>query len=296
MKNTIRTVFLLTSLAALFMGIGYLFGGQSGMMTALGVSLLMNFGAFWFSDKIVLSMHGAKPLGPGDEWGVYLMVQELSARAGIPMPKVYMIPDRAPNAFATGRDPEHAAVAVTQGIVEILSPRELRGVLAHELGHVKNRDILISTMVASIASAIMYLAHMLQWAGIMGGGHSRDGEGRGGVNPLAMIFTIVVAPLVATLIQMAVSRTREYMADEAGAEVSEDPEALASALEKISNPMLMRKFQNDEAMPDMQPAFSHLYIVNHFSGEGVMNLFSTHPPVKERVKKLRARRFTGNLR
>ena len=202
------------------------------------------------------------------------------------MPKVYMIPDRAPNAFATGRDPEHAAVAVTQGIVEILNPRELRGVLAHELGHVKNRDILISTMVASIASAVMYLAHMLQWAGIMGGG--RDREGRGGVNPLAMIFTIVVAPLIATLIQMAVSRTREYKADETGTEVSDDPEALASALEKISNPKLMKKFQDDETMPDMQPAFSHLYIVNHFSGQGVMSLFSTHPPVKERVQKLRA--------
>ncbi len=296
MKNTMRTVLLLTSLAALFMGIGYLFGGQSGMMTALGISLLMNFGAYWFSDKIVLSIHGAKPLSAGDAWGVHEMVKELSVKAGIPMPKVYMIPDRAPNAFATGRDPDHAAVAVTQGIVEILSPRELRGVLAHELGHVKNRDILISTMVASIASAIMYLAHMLQWAGIMGGGQSRDGEGRGGVNPLAMIFTIVVAPLVAALIQMAVSRTREYMADDTGAEVSDDPEALASALEKISNPNLVRKFQNDDAMPDMQPAFSHLYIVNHFSGEGVMNLFSTHPPVKERVKKLRARRIAGNLR
>ena len=294
MKNTIKTVFLLTALAALFMGIGYLFGGQSGMMTALGFSLLMNFGAYWFSDKIVLSIHGAKPLRAGDPWGVYEMVQELSVKAGLPMPKVYLIPDRAPNAFATGRDPEHAAVAVTQGIVEILNPRELRGVLAHEMGHVKNRDILISTMVAAIASAVMYLAHMLQWVGMMGG-HSRDSEGRGGVNPLAMIFTIVVAPIVATLIQAAVSRTREFMADETGAEVSDDPEALASALEKISNPHLVRKFQEDEAMPDMQPAFSHLYIVNHFSGEGLMNLFSTHPPVKERVKKLRAGRYPANV-
>ncbi|MBP9865989.1 MAG: zinc metalloprotease HtpX [Candidatus Omnitrophica bacterium] len=287
MKHTIKTVLLLTSLAALFMGLGYLLGGQSGMMMALGFSLLMNLGAYWFSDKIVLSMHGAKPLSEGDSWGVYAMVRELSAKAGLPMPKVYWIPDQAPNAFATGRNPEHAAVAVTQGLVDILSPRELRGVLAHELGHVKNRDILISTIVASIASAVMYLAHMLQWAGIMGGGHSRDGEGRGGVNPLAMIFTIVVAPLVATLIQMAVSRTREYGADETGAEVSDDPEALASALEKISNPNLMKKFQEDEAMPDMQPAFSHLYIVNHFANQSVLNWFSTHPPVKERVRRLR---------
>jgi len=287
MNHAFKTVLLLTSLAAFFMGIGYLAGGQTGMMTALGFSLLMNLGAYWFSDKIVLSIHGAKPLASGDQGGVYEMVQELSQKAGLPMPKVYMIPDRAPNAFATGRDPEHAAVAVTEGIVQILNPRELRGVLAHELGHVKNRDILISTMVASIASAVMYLAHMLQWAGIMGSGHSRDGESRGGVNPLAMIFTIVVAPLVATMIQMAVSRTRGYMADQAGADLSEDPEALASALEKISDPKLVQKFQKEEAMPDMQPAFSHLYIVNHFSCEPLFRNwnygFILNPSSRERT-------------
>lgn len=293
MNHTIKTVFLLTSLAALFMGIGYLLGGQTGMMTALGFSLLMNFGAYWFSDKIVLSIHGAKPLTAGDQWGVHDVVRELSLKAGLPMPKVYLIPDRAPNAFTTGRNPENAAVAVTQGILQILTPRELRGVLAHELGHIRNRDILISTIVASIASAVMYLAHMLQWAGIMGGGHARDGEGRGGVNPLAMIATIILAPIVATLIQTAVSRTREYMADDTGADVSDDPEALASALEKISDPRHIRKFQAEEAMPDMQPAFSHLYIANHFAGESVLNWFSTHPPVKERVKKLRAKTSKG---
>lgn len=295
MNHTVKTVLLLTSLAALFMGVGYLLGGQSGMITALGFSLLMNFGAYWFSDKIVLSIHGAKPLTAGDPWGVYDMVRELSLKAGLPMPKVYLIPDRAPNAFATGRNPENAAVAVTQGILQILTPRELRGVLAHELGHIKNRDILISTIVASIASAVMYLAHMLQWAGIMGGGHSRDGEGRGGINPLAMIATILLTPIVATLIQTAVSRTREYMADDTGADVSDDPEALASALEKISDPQHIRRFQTEEAMPDMQPAFSHLYIVNHFAGESVLNWFSTHPPVRDRVKKLRAKTDRGVL-
>lgn len=287
MTHTIKTVLLLSGLAALFMVIGYMLGGESGMLTALFFSLIMNLGAYWFSDKLVLSMHGAKPLNPGDPWGVYEMVQELSREAGIPMPKVYWIPDRAPNAFATGRNPENGAVAVTQGIVQILNARELRGVLAHELGHIKNRDILVSTIVASIASAIMYLAHMLQWAGLFAG-HSRDQEGRGGMNPLALLFTIVVAPLVATLIQMAVSRTREYLADETGADVSGDPEALASALEKISDPHLIRQFQQDENMPDMQPAFSHLYIVNHFSGESVLNWFSTHPPVQERIKRLRS--------
>mgnify|MGYP000423041319 CR=1 FL=1 len=288
MKNQIKTVLLLVGISALFLGIGHMLGGQAGMLTALVMSLVMNFSAYWFSDKIVLAMHGAKPLLKGDRYGVYDMVEELSHKAGIPMPKVYLVPDPAPNAFATGRNPENAAVAVTQGILGILSPRELRGVLAHELGHIKNRDILISTLVACFASAVMYLAHMLQWIGMFGGGRSRDGEGRGGMNPLAMIFTVIAAPIVATLIQAAVSRTREYMADETGAEVGDDPESLASALLKISDPKLVKQFQKDESMPDMQPAFSHLYIVNHFAGESVLKWFSTHPPVKDRVKKLLA--------
>ena len=200
------------------------------------------------------------------------------------MPKVYLVPENVPNAFATGRNPQNAAVAVTEGILRFLDKRELRGVLAHEISHIGNRDILVSTIVASIASAIMYLAHMLQWIGLMG--HRRDEEGRGGIHPLAMLFTIILAPLVATLVQAAITRTREFMADESGAHVSEDPEALASALQKISDPKLIKQFQKDEMMPDMQPAFSHLYIVNHFSGESVLSWFSTHPPVKERVKRL----------
>ncbi len=287
MKNQIKTILLLTALSALFLSIGYSIGGQSGMGYALVMSLVMNFGAYWFSDKLVLAMHKARPVGPGHESGVYEMIQELCAKAGLPMPKVYIVPEYAPNAFATGRNPQNAAVAVTEGILRILTPRELRGVLAHEISHIGNRDILISTIVASLASAIMYLAHMLQWAGLMGG-HRRDENDRGGINPLAMIFTIVLAPLVATLVQAAISRTREFMADHSGAEVSEDPEALASALQKISDPALLKQFREDEMNPDMQPAFSHLYIVNHFSGESVMSWFSTHPPVKERVKRLLA--------
>jgi heat shock protein HtpX len=284
--NTLKTVFLLVLLSALFLGMGHLIGGQNGMYFAFIMSLLMNLGAYWFSDKIVLAMHKVQPIKPGDSSGVYEIVEELCGLAKLPMPKVYRVPEQTPNAFATGRNPNHAAVAVTDGILRILNKRELRGVLAHEISHIQNRDILISTIVASLASAIMYLAHMLQWAGLMGG--RRDGEGRGGLNPLVTIFTIVIAPLVAGLVQAAVSRTREFMADETGARHSQDPEALASALEKISNPALLKKFREDEMNPDMQPAFAHLYIVNHFSGQAVMSWFSTHPPVAERVKRLRA--------
>lgn len=287
MKNQIKTVLLLTTLSALFLGIGYMLGGQMGIGYALVMSLVMNFGAYWFSDKLVLAMHRAQPIGPGHSSGVYEIIQELCQKAGLPMPKVYVVPEHVPNAFATGRNPQNAAVAVTEGILRILNSRELRGVLAHEISHIQNRDILVSTIVASIASAIMYLAHMLQWIGLMG--HHRDSENRGGgVHPLAMIFTIILAPLVATMVQAAISRTREFMADESGAHVAEDPEALASALQKISDPKLIKQFQRDEMMPDMQPAFSHLYIVNHFSGESVLRWFSTHPPVKERVKRLLA--------
>ncbi len=290
MKNQIKTVLLLTTLSALFLGIGYSIGGQSGIVYALVMSLVMNFGAYWFSDKLVLAMHKAQPIGPGHSSGVYEIVQELCQKANLPMPKVYVVPEWAPNAFATGRNPEHAAVAVTEGILRILDPRELRGVLAHEISHIQNRDILVSTIVASIASAIMYLAHMLQWVGLAG--HRRDEDNRGGMNPLAMLFTIILAPLVATMVQAAISRTREFMADESGAHVCEDPEGLASALEKISNPSLLKKFRKDEMLPDMQPAFSHLYIVNHFSGKSVFNWFSTHPPVEERVKRLLALKGT----
>lgn len=287
MKNTLITVLLLTAISALFLSIGHMLGGQAGMMTALMMSLVMNFGAYWFSDKIVLSMHKAVPVGQGHPSGVYEMVQDLCARASLPLPRVYIIPEGAPNAFATGRDPHHSAVAVTEGLLDILDPRELRGVLAHELSHIQNRDILVSTIVATMASAILYLAHMMQWVGMLGG--HRDQNGRGGMHPLAMLFTILIAPLAATLVQAAVSRTREYMADESGASISQDPEALASALEKISSPQVSRfAREHSQVSPDMQPAFSHMYIVNHFAGESMMNLFSTHPPTAKRVEKLLA--------
>jgi len=288
MNNQVKTLLLLTALSAVFLWIGNLLGGSAGMMTALFFSLAMNFSAYWFSDKIILSIHRAR-LITREEGGVVLdMVEELSRKAGLPMPKVYWIPDRAPNAFATGRNPQNAAIAVTQGLLEILDKRELKGVLAHELGHVANNDILLSTIVATGASAIMYLAHMLQWVGLLGGSSSRTGDSRGGLNPLVLIFTVIAAPIVATLIQTAISRAREFMADEKGALVAEDPEALASALEKISDPKRIRQFQREETLAEMQPAFGHLYIVNHFSGQTMMSWFSTHPPVQERVRRLRA--------
>ncbi len=285
-SNIFKTVLLLVLLSALFLGVGYMIGGRGGMATAFILSLVMNFGAYWFSDKIVLAMHKAKPIKQGDSLGVYEIVKDLSLTAKLPMPKVYLIPGQIPNAFATGRNPKNAAVAVTEGIVQILNKNELRGVIAHELSHIRNRDILIATIAASIASAIMYLAHMLQWAGMMGG-HRGDRDGRG-VNTLAMLVTIILAPLAATLIQAAVSRSREYMADDSGARIAGDPESLALALEKISNPKIARGFQGEGALAGAQSAFVHMYIVNNFKGESVMNLFSTHPPVKERVKRLRS--------
>lgn len=288
MKNQLKTVFLLAVLSGLFLAIGYGVGGRSGMAVALVMSIGMNFVSYWFSDKMVLAMHRARPIGPEHPSGVYQMIEGLCREAKLPMPKVYVVPEWSPNAFATGRDPQHAAVAVTEGILRILEPHELRAVLAHEISHVENRDILVSTVVASLASAIMYLAHMLQWAGMMGGMRRGDDEERGGVNPVVMLFTIILAPVVASLVQAAVSRTREFMADECGARHSGDPEALASALEKISDPSLVERFRRDEMNPAMQPAVAHLYIVNHFSGETLMSLFSTHPPTAERIKRLRA--------
>lgn len=290
MKNQVKTIVLLTLLSMLFLWMGNLIGGRSGMGVALILSLVMNFGSYWFSDKLVLAAHRAKPINPGDPSGVYEIVQELCQKGNLPMPKVYRVPDLTPNAFATGRNPKHAAVAVTEGILQILSPRELRGVLGHEISHIKNSDILVSTIVASIASAIMYLTHILQWAGMFSGGR-RDEEGRGGLNPILMLVTIILAPLAATLVQAAISRSREFMADESGADVSSDPEALASALQKISDPSLIAQIKKGGSVEN-NPAFSHLYIINHFSGESIMSLFSTHPPVKERVRRLMSMRGT----
>lgn len=285
-ENSVKTVLLVCVMTGLFILVGDIIGGRGGMVLALTLSMTFNFVMYWFSDSIVLRMHRAQPLGPGDPWGVHQTIQDLAMRAGLPMPRVYIIPQVVPNAFATGRDPAHSALAVTEGIVQLLSPRELRGVLAHELSHIRNRDTLISTLVAGLASAIMWLANIARWAMIFGGGRSDDN--RDGQNPLALLAAIIVAPIAALLIQLYISRTREYQADASGAEVSGDPEALASALEKISHPGLLESIARAGAMPRTSPAFNHLYIVNNFSGQALLSLFSTHPPMQDRVRRLRA--------
>jgi len=285
MQNSIKTVALIVLLTGLFIFVGHLIGGGRGMAFALVFSIATNAVMYWFSDKIVLRMHRAQPIGPGHPSRVHEMVEEIAMRAGLPMPRVFMIPEAVPNAFATGRDPAHAAVAVTEGITRLLGPRELKGVLAHEMSHVKNRDTLTQMVVASIASAIMNLANMARWFAFFGG---RDGDDRDGPNPLVFILIIVLAPIAALLVQMWISRTREYEADASAAQLTADPESLASALESISNPALLQRIAQAGAMPHTSPALNHMYIVNNFSGQSFMTLFSTHPPMQERVRRLRA--------
>jgi len=251
-------------------------GGQSGMVTAFLFALVMNGFSYWFSDKIVLRMYGAKEIDPKDAPKLYRILQDLTVRIHMPMPRVYVIPQAAPNAFATGRDENHAAVAVTEGILDILSESELRGVLAHELSHIKNRDILIGTIAATMAGAISMLANIAQWGLIFGGRSSDDREGS---NPIAALAMIIVAPLAAMLVQLAISRGREYGADATGATISGDPLSLANALRKLQrgvekNPM------------ETNPATAHLFIVSPLTGGGLMTLFSTHPPLEERIARL----------
>ncbi len=280
MVNALKTTLLLGLLTGLFIAIGGLLGGRSGMVIAFAMALVMNFVSYWFSDKIVLRMYGAQPIGEAEAPIVYRIVRNLATRAGIPMPKLYLIAAPTPNAFATGRSPQHAAVAVTDGILRIMSEQELEGVLAHELSHVLNRDVLISTVAATIAGAISMLANMAQWSLFLGG--SRDDEGRGS-NPIALIATIIFAPLAAMLIQMAVSRSREYEADASGARLTRRPLDLASALAKLQ--------QANQIVPmDANPATSHLFIVNPLSGRSFAALFSTHPPIEERIARLQAMR------
>ena len=277
MANMMKTTLFLALLTGLFVAVGGLLGGQSGMVMAFGLALVMNFVSYWFSDKIVLKMYGAKPLAEGDAPAVHRIVRNLATKAGIPMPKLYILPSAAPNAFATGRNPQHAAVAVTDGILRIMDEKELEGVLAHELSHVLNRDVLISTVAATIAGAISMLANMAQW-GLMFGG-SRDEEGRG-TNPIALILTIILAPLAAMVIQMAVSRSREYQADASGARLTRNPHGLASALGKLDQASRVVHM-------DANPATAHLFIVNPLTGRSLMNLFMTHPPIQERIARLR---------
>ena len=275
--NSFKTVLLMTGLMVFFVAIGGLLGGRTGMVMAFIFAFGMNIFSYWFSDKIVLKMYRAKEVTEADAPNLYAIVRRLAERGGLPMPKVYIINNPTPNAFATGRNPQHAAVAVTTGILQLLDNDEIEGVLGHELAHVKGRDILIGTVAATIAGAIMMLANWAKWAMIFGG---RDDED----NPLGVvgaILAMIIAPIAAMLIQMAISRSREYLADERGAHLSGKPLALASALQKISYGV-----QN---MPmDAQPATAHMFIMNPLSGRSLMNLFSTHPPVEERIKRLQA--------
>ncbi len=280
MGNLVKTGVLLAALTVLLVLIGGALGGQHGMLLAFVMAMVMNLGSYWFSDKIVLSMYGAKPVDEAQAPGLYRIVRTLATRAGIPMPKVYIIAEETPNAFATGRNPQHAAVAVTEGILRVMSEEELEGVLAHELSHVQNRDTLIMAIAATLAGAITYIAHMAQWAMIFGGGR-RDSDEEGGGGVLGGILMIVLAPLAATVIQLAVSRSREFQADASGAKMAGQPWGLAKALEKLDMASKMAP------MP-ATPATAHLFIVNPLSGSGFATLFSTHPPIAERVARLRA--------
>lgn len=271
--NQVKTVVLLTALAALLVFIGGIIGGKSGATIALIIALAMNFGSYWFSDKIVLRMYHAQEVTEAEAPDLYHLVQRLATQAGLPMPKVYIIPDDSPNAFATGRNPSHAAVACTEGILRLLTWEELAGVLAHELGHVKNRDILIQTIAATIGAAITYLAQF----GMFFGG--RSDEDRGGGSIVGMILMMILAPLAAALIQMAVSRSREYGADDIGAHICGHPLWLAGALDKLRRGV--------QAVPmDANQATAHMFIVNPLFGGGLSNLFSTHPPIEERIARL----------
>jgi len=283
MSNAIKTTALLAALTVLFILVGGAIGGEQGMVVALLLAGLMNLAAYWWSDRIVLRMYGAQEVDEAEAPEFVGLVRRLAQRARLPMPRVYIIPTETPNAFATGRNPEHAAVAATEGILRILTPDELEGVMAHELGHVRNRDILISTIAATLAGAIMVLARMAQFSAFFGGGrNSEEGEGGGGI--LGLIVLAILAPLAAILVQMAISRSREYQADAAGAQISRKPRALADALEKLQ--------QAAQALPmDAHPSTAHLFIVNPLTGGSLLRLFSTHPAVEERVARLRAMRI-----
>ena len=277
MFNLLMTAVLMAAITALFMAIGSVLGGRQGMMLALVIALGMNFFSYWFSDKLVLKMYKAQEVDETSAPQFYRMVRELAQQAGLPMPRVYVIEEDAPNAFATGRNPEHAAVAATTGIMRVLSDRELRGVMAHELGHVRHRDILISTISATMAGAISMLANFAMFFG------GRNSEGRS-TNPIAGILVMLLAPLAASLIQMAISRAREFEADRAGAEISGDPQALASALQKIE--AYARGIPLEAA--ERNPATAQMMIINPLSGGGIAGLFSTHPSTQERVERLMA--------
>jgi len=277
MGSTLKTTALLGLLSGLFLLIGQALGGQQGLLLAFVMAGVMNFGSYWFSDKIVLRMYRAKEVGP--EHPLHQLTADLARRAQLPMPRVYVIPDASPNAFATGRNPQHAAVAATEGIMRVLDRNELAGVMAHELAHVRNRDILISSVAATIAAAIMMLARMAQFAAMFGGGRSDD---RQGSNPLALLAAVIVAPLAAMLIQAAISRSREFVADATGAEIAGSPHGLASALRKI-------EAYGKQIPMDANPATAHMFIMKPVSMRGLFSMFSTHPPTEARIAALLGR-------
>lgn len=279
--NTIKTALLLGALTGLLMLIGGLFGGQQGVVIAFIFAMVMNFGSYWFSDKLVLRMYKARPVSESEAPELHAMVKNLALKASLPMPHVYIIPGDTPNAFATGRDEHHAVVAVTEGILRILDRDELEGVISHELTHIKNRDMLIGSIAATLAGTIVMLAHMAQWAAIFGGASRDDEEGGGGI--IGLILMAVLAPIAAAIIQMAISRSREYLADAGGAKISGKPYDLAAALEKLS--------RASRAIPmKANPSTAHMFIVNPLTRRSLMNLFSTHPPIEERIARLRSMR------
>ena len=274
MNNSLKTVLLLGLLSGVLLALGELLGGAQGLMTAFVFAVVMNFVSYWFSDKIVLKMYRAQEVGPDHK--LWVVVRRLATQANLPMPKVYVIPDASPNAFATGRNPSHAAVAATEGILRLMSDHELEGVIAHELAHVKHRDILISSVAATIAAAIMMVARMAQFAAMFGGGSRNDREGS---NPFALLATIIFAPLAAMLVQAAISRSREFAADAGGARIAGTPYGLADALRKLEH-------ASKQIPMDANPATAHMFIIKPFSAGGLMGLFSTHPSTEQRIQAL----------
>ncbi len=279
MGNQFRTTILLAVMTALILWIGQVLGGRQGMTIALLIAAAMNFFSYWYSDKIVLKIYHAQEINPAQAPELYEIVQTLSRNAGLPMPKLFVVPSETPNAFATGRNPEHAVVAVTQGLLKIMDRDEVSGVLAHELAHVKNRDILIGSIAATMAGAIMVLASMARWTAIFGGGARSDDEGGGG-GVIGLIAISILAPLAAIVIQMAISRSREYLADSSGSRFAGNSEGLARALEKLGR-------YSKKIPMHANPSTAHMFTVNPLSGKSLMSLFSTHPPLEERIARLR---------
>lgn len=277
MSNQLKTGIFLGLLTGLILIFGQLMGGSLGLVLAFLLAIGMNVGSYWFSDRLVLKMYGAKKVDRSEAPVLHEIVEELSQRAGIPKPGVYIIPEKSPNAFATGRNPQNGVVGVTEGILQALSKEELKGVLAHELGHIRNRDILVQTVAATLAGVVMFVSSMIRWAAIFGMG----GDDEGG-HPIVAILLAIVAPLAALIIQMAISRSREYLADEAGAQIAGDPRFLASALEK------MEAYSKKAPMKTANESTAHMFIVNPLKGKSLAKLFSTHPPIEERITRLRA--------